>query len=330
MRLGLPTNDVFPVLYSLLSPAALAAEVLTQYPIEGPVDVRLYVGVNDTYTLTTPTNRYILRIYRTGWRSAADVQYELDLLTHLDRHGISVATPIARRDGDLLGTLNAPEGLRLSVLFTYADGIEPQESEIECTRLGQTLARIHAAATTFQSPHPRFPIDLPYLLDRPLRALQPVLVHRSRDWTYLVTLADQLRKRVQGLPIAALSRGVCHGDFQRKNLRSRADGTLTTFDFDHCGPGWHAYDLAVFRPASVEPAQQRVWLAFMKGYTAERHLTHADYVAIPLFVAIIRIHSMGFFAAHRYSSLWGSDMVNDQFFDDELAFLQRWMATHST
>ncbi len=76
MKLNHPGNDVFPVTYSLLSSTALATEVLTQYPVEEPVDIRLYVGVNDTYTLTTVTGSYILRVYRTGWRSSADVGVE--------------------------------------------------------------------------------------------------------------------------------------------------------------------------------------------------------------------------------------------------------------
>ena len=321
-----PAAD-FPVVYSLLSPPALVDVICRHYPIAAPVDLRLYVGVNDTYTVTTPGRRYILRIYRAGWRSVADVHYELDLLTHLDRAGISVATPIARADGARLTVLHAPEGPRPAVLFTYVDGTEPQETEPECTQLGQALAAIHAAAADFCSPHARFGLDLPYLLDQPLRALRPVLAHRPHDWTYLVGFADELRHRIQAQAGATLTRGICHGDFQRKNLRRRPDGTLTTFDFDHCGVGWHAYDLAVFRPASFEAARERIWQAFLTGYTGECQLTTSDHVAIALYVAVVRIHSMGFFAAHRHNSLWGSDMVHDPFFDGELDFLRRWMAT---
>ena len=196
-------------------------------------------------------------------------------------------------------------------------------------QLGRALAQIHIATADFVSPHPRFVIDLPYLLDQPLNVLQPVLAHRPADWTYLRHLADELHLRIQDLPASALMCGVCHGDFQRKNTRISEAGVVTTFDFDHCGLGWHAYDLAVFRPASLDPAQETLWHAFLDGYMAERHLSEVDRAAIPLFVASIRIHTMGFFAAHRYNSLWGSDMMHDRFFDVELAFLRSWMAAHA-
>ena len=130
--------------HHVLSPTALVDVICRHYPIPAPVDLHLYIGVNDTYTVTTPRSRYILRIYQAGWRSVADVYYELDLLTHLERAGISVATLIAGANGARLTVLHAPEGPRSAVLFTYVDGTEPQETEPECTQMGQALATIHA------------------------------------------------------------------------------------------------------------------------------------------------------------------------------------------
>ena len=48
--------------------------------------------------------------------------YELDLLTHLQRKGAPVSSPIPRKDGSFTHLLHAPEGDRYAVLFTYAPG----------------------------------------------------------------------------------------------------------------------------------------------------------------------------------------------------------------
>lgn len=325
------TPGLFPVVYSLLSPAVLVSAVLSDYALAGPVVCRLLcVGVNDTYLVSAGADRYILRIYRAGWRSLADIRYELALIRHLDRAGVAVATPVARRDGDFIRILNAPEGPRQAILFTYAPGHTPAPDATQGYRYGRTLARLHTAADDFASRHARSPIDLAALLDRPLEAIRPALEGRSAAWASLLTLTEQVRARLRALPLAGLTRGVCHGDFQWKNAHVAGDQTVTIFDFDHCGPGWRAYDLAVFRPATdPEGRDEAIWTAFLKGYTAERRVSDLDLAAVPLFGAAIRVATMGLYAAGRDTTLWGSDAMNDRFFDRELALLRAWLMRYS-
>ena len=118
-----PRADTFPVTHSVLSAPALLRDVLPDYDIPDPVECKLVGrGLNDTYLVTTSGDRYILRVYRAGWRRDSDVQYEVDVLDHLRRQGIPVAAPIARRDGAWTRVLRAPEGRRQAVLFRYAPG----------------------------------------------------------------------------------------------------------------------------------------------------------------------------------------------------------------
>ncbi len=314
----------FPVAYSLLSAAALSRAVLPGYDIEQPASGRLlYVGVNDTYLVETAAQRYILRVYRAGWRSTEEIAYELDLIHHLAAHGIKVAAPLVRHDGHMIVPLAAPEGRRYTVLYTYAAREHPQPSAETGYIYGQALARLHSAAADFHSSHQRIAIDLDYLIDQPLVDVMPVLRRRADLWAALLDGAAQLRRRLLELPLAALSRGTCHGDFQLKNAHLDAAGTLTIFDFDHSGPGWLAYDLAVFRPPRLDGEQdQALWDGFLRGYHSVRELTDQDREAIGSLAAIIRIATLGFYARHRDSTLWASDAMNDAFFDQQITLMQ--------
>jgi Ser/Thr protein kinase RdoA (MazF antagonist) len=63
----------------------------------------------------------------TAWRSRSEIEWELDLLIHLDRKGVPVAAPVAKKDGIFLSFLNQPEGQRGAALFSYAEGEKPSE-----------------------------------------------------------------------------------------------------------------------------------------------------------------------------------------------------------
>src|SRR5215216_5002241 len=103
-----PARTHFPVTHSILSTAALLALVLPDYQIGAPTECKLLGGgLNDTYLVKTTGEQFILRAYRATWRSVADIQYELDVLSHLDRSGVAVAAPVARRDGSFIHELHA-------------------------------------------------------------------------------------------------------------------------------------------------------------------------------------------------------------------------------
>jgi Ser/Thr protein kinase RdoA (MazF antagonist) len=74
---------------------------------------------------------------------------------------------------------------------------------------GRTLAAIHAALDDFVRRHARFCLDLEYLIDTPLAALRPFLVHRPDDWSYLKGFAARVRARAETVVRAGLNRGVC-------------------------------------------------------------------------------------------------------------------------
>jgi Ser/Thr protein kinase RdoA (MazF antagonist) len=334
-------SQPFPCHHSLLSTEMLVARVLTEYQIGSIVECRLLAPrLNDTYIVRTTDNEYILRVYQaqhsTGGtsRTITDILYEIDLLFHLERKGVTVSTPIARKDGVFIQTVLAPEGIRPVVLFSYAPGtllIPPELTNESSTLYGYALAEIHAATDDFVSPHARVQLDLSFLLDTSLQTIQPVLAHREEDWKYLVQLSHALKNRIVLLPGSALDMGPCHGDAHGSNANITDEQLLTFFDFDGCGYGWRAYDLAGFcwamamlkdRPDWTDKKSEDLFMAYVQGYLKRRPLSELNIQSIPIFVAIRHFWFMSLnIETWNY---YGWEEKGDDFFDEALTFLQEW------
>ena len=322
-------NNTFPVTHSILSTSSLRAELLPAYELGSVTECKLINrGLNDTYLVKTQSEKYILRAYRTDWRSQSDILFELDVLLHLKRKGIPVSYPLARKDGQLMQSVLAPEGIRTIVLFSYAPGKQPNyetPEENQGYRYGKSAAQIHAASDGFQSQHQRFALDLEHLLTKPLKSIQPLLSHRPGDWAYLQALAERLRQDVLKLPLEKLESGFCHGDFHGGNVHIDQDGIHTFFDFDCCGMGWRAYDMAIYRwGMCMEEKDKERWEHFLRGYQEVRQMNELDLQAVNSFVAIRQFWLMGLHTSNGQD--WGFGWMNDGYFDHSLKFFRQWEA----
>lgn len=315
----------FAAIDSILSPHALLTEVTAAYDLGGPIAcIFLNHGLNDHYEAHTARGRYVLRVYHLHWRTMEDILYELDVLLHLDRAGAAVARPIARKAGRLVWTLAAPEGERYAVLFTYAEGEHGLHTDQRSILYGRVAGQIHNASEGFASDHRRFSIDLEYLIDRPLLSVQPFLARRPAEWRDLQTLGALLKEHIAGLAAQGLETGVCHGDFHGGNCHIK-DGLLTFFDFDFCGPGWRAYDVAVFWwSVARNKRPETLWSSYLQGYAAVRPLRDLERKALPLFVAARQIWYLGSQAG--IASYFGSAQLDDRFFTLNIDFLRDWVS----
>lgn len=320
-------SRALPVTDSVLSVGGLISDVLSCYDLGAAIECRfLNRGVNDTYAVSAGAGRFVLRVYRKDWRSRSDIHFELDAILHLHRKGVLVSIPIARRDGAMIGVVAAPEGLRFVVLFTHAQGKEPiyeGDGAREAYLYGKLAGRIHASTDDFVSTHQRYRMDLEHLLTIPLNSLQPFLRHRPNDWEYVVGLSQRLRALVSDLPVANLETGFCHGDLHGWNVHIDQSSVLTVFDFDCCGLGWRAYDLAVFFwGARIRGKEKERWPSFVRGYSEERRFDDVEMRAIPYFVAVRHFWLLGLHTGSSHFS--GSGWLNDGYFDRALKFFRDW------
>lgn len=306
---------------SLISPETMAQFVANAYFTNSHIACELMsFGDNDHYLITVAGTKYALRVYRYNkyWlQHASDYLFELEWLIYLHEKGLPVAYPIKRHDGGFLGKINAPEGVRYCALFSFADGTYRDITAEGSFLLGEAVARIHLVSNEFQTAHDRLQIDLDFLLDQPLQRIKHFLgERRPKDVALVAEHAALLKSKILKLDFGADGWGIIGGDFHGWNLHFTEDNQLTLFDFDLCGYGWRAFDLAVFRwsDAGKDPN----WAAFLDGYQSRRPLNLAEVEAIPLFVDIRQIWMMGSHTTYPWATRWS---LNDQYWEHMISKL---------
>lgn len=306
------SDNGFPTMYSLLSSDALFDFVSKHYDVGRVTRCKFLTrGLNDTYHIITDRGVFILRAYRAYWRTMEDIAYELDVLERLHSNGIAVSSPVRSKEGTLMHAIHAPEGTRQVVLFTYAKGTTPPLDQHSSYEYGKMVAQIHHLTDDFCSPHNRFSLDLNHLLDVPLKKIVPAIAEHGGDLDYLLSWVERIHN---SLPVELLDQGFCHGDLHDWNAHW-ANGRLTLFDFDCCGRGYRAYDIAVFLwnlKINYKDKESESWQAFLKGYLSNRSLQQVDVDAVPLFVATRRIWLAGVYLSNE--DVWGTAIVNERFF----------------
>src|SRR6188472_2501956 len=91
-----------------------------QYGLATPIHIDLIRSyTNDVYLVETPRDRYVLKVYGAGWRTEADVLYEVSLLQHLALHDVKVTEPIAALDRHFVHLIQIGSERRLAVLYSY-------------------------------------------------------------------------------------------------------------------------------------------------------------------------------------------------------------------
>jgi Ser/Thr protein kinase RdoA (MazF antagonist) len=290
-------TSCFPVVHSVLDPAALLREAVLHYEIGSPIEcVLLHSWINEVYRLETSRGRFILKVFRHGWRAPAELAWEIELMRHLARHGLRVHPPLRTRNQTAIHLVSAPEGSRPLVLYPLLVGQPPlPPSEAIYQQVGQALGRMHQALDSFVPTHPRRALDLDYLARQPLAWLQPHLNERPADWAFLCALVDRIQTRLDALAQTdRLSWGPLHGDATLDNLLITDDQQIGIYDFDQSGPGWRAYELQGVFTWACEIERPGFWTALVDGYRSVQALSAADIAAMPCFPVLNRLWCMGF------------------------------------
>lgn len=177
-------------------------------------------------------------------------------------------------------------------MFTFAEGQEkPIRNLADSLKFGKSVATIHKVTSEFKSNYSRTKLDLEYLIKQPLYVLQAYL--SPVDYENLAKVAAQLEEKVVTAVGQGLDWGLCHGDLHgNTNVAFTADGKLIHYDFDICGYGWRAYDIAEFRlvreihSGHDKDEVERLWEAFLQGYNQVQPLAGRDIELVPTFVVI--------------------------------------------
>jgi Ser/Thr protein kinase RdoA (MazF antagonist) len=293
---------VIQTLRSLPDPPALRGRLSAVYALDFTGCTLLRSLVNDVYELTTSEARYVLKLYRAGGRSAAEIRWETGLSRHLTHAGVPAPAPVALADGTDVGLLDAPEGDRPFVLLEHLAGTKPQPpfDDDLYRAFGELMARFHAATDDFTTPRPQPGPDWRKLL---------VVAEEN----LLRELADAVRNHLMQYS-DALSKGVCHGDVSLDNILVGADG-LSIHDFDLSGTGYRAAD---FTGVASTP----YWPSFRAGYETLRPIPAADLAAIPYLAVAGSLANLHFHLVDK-PLIRGTESVHEGWAQAELDGLRR-------
>jgi Ser/Thr protein kinase RdoA (MazF antagonist) len=269
--------------YSVLKEDDLLEKIVPLFNISDVQNCKTYYeGANDSYKIFTSKENYLLRIY--------------------------TIIPI-----------RAPEGIRYAIMTTFAEGEEFWDGNDETWRqYAKNVADIHNKSDDFVTTKKRFALDKQHLLYDALHQIRPYLENQHEELDYIESIVTDLSSKFEQLSKKEFDYGFCHGDFHGGNAHQ--NGTdMVFFDFDCCGYGYRAYDLAVFKwCAQLNNAQER-WTPFIEEYKKHRSISEADINAVDLFVAIRHIWLMGF----HLNSTKSIGVFGRDYFNNAIQFLKK-------
>jgi Ser/Thr protein kinase RdoA (MazF antagonist) len=269
--------------------------------------------------------RAALRLHRAGYRDAGAIEAELAWTGRLAAAGFPCPAPLPCRNGHLLA--RAPDGRHAS-LVTWIDGAPLSDSPEDdlpalYRRLGALVAELHAAGDRFAPVPAAFPRwDAEALLgEAPLwgRFWQnPAL---SRDEADLLHAARRAaRDRLEAAEAPDI--GLIHADLLADNVLD--DGArLWIIDFDDCGLGHRAYDLATALVSHCgRPGYPELFAALVTGYASRRGSAARLTAELPLFVMLRAMASCGWIAGRAAPD----DPRQRAYAERALRLAERWMA----
>lgn len=335
-ELGFISSKPLRAAYSTIDGNDLRDLIVSAYPFDSSFECSLLRrGFNDVYLLRfADGSSKIARLSSRRARGESNVAYETSLLCHLKTAGGDVAAPLPTNTGALSIEVHAAEGHRSLVVFEFLAG-EPPGSDLQDTKaMAASLATLHLLGQRYSGPASHYVLDVQHLISQPLQRL---LNHASMDEVLserLKDLASNLIAKIEAT--TQLTMVFCHGDCHGGNtfMTSSSDGRRigSFFDFDDGGPGYLAYDLAVYlwamlltsKGMELSPEQSERWKYFVEGYREVSSLPPNDLSAIALFVSARHFWFLGEYASR--SDEWGSAVLPPKWLQKQADKLEQWSA----
>ena len=202
----------FPIIASTLSQTELGKFISEKYQLEGYFDCKLFrTGVNHTYFISNTNTKYVVRVYCYNWRTKVEIQQELELLNLLKDNNLSISFPIPDEKGNLIQEINAPEGLRYVVLFTFAEGEKMRFMNNEtCNAIGSIMAKIHNITAGKKIDRVNYNSDT--LLNKAYNHLNLFFSGDLSEMEYIKQISSKISKSFEESNLLENQRGIVHLD----------------------------------------------------------------------------------------------------------------------
>ncbi len=234
---------------------------------EAPITL-VWARENQVYRVDRNDGPVALRLHRPGYRSADEINAELQWMAMLSEHGVSVPAPVAGMDGSYIQTFN---GCTVSLL-SWIDGTP--HSKMTATpdmyfALGRELARMHALADSWHLPAGFSRPTWDLIGDNPSwdRFWENPSLNAQQRGRFLA-FRDHAREAVKSFE--PLDFGLIHADLVPDNVLSNGE-QISVIDFDDGGFGYRLFDLATITFQSKQKFDSDEFAqAVIDGYCTSR------------------------------------------------------------
>jgi Ser/Thr protein kinase RdoA (MazF antagonist) len=268
---------------------------------------RVQRGVNHVYRLDAASVGYFLRVSPSCGRTIEEIEVELQaLLQFRSAPHTRLARPLRSANNELVCRLPEDYSGRPFALFEEARGSVPGQSPAELFALGSHIARLHAG---LNAEKPSFhPLLLsPRLYGRAGELLSVLKFDLGSLRELVLEMGDFVRSRHEKAA-GELTWGLCHGDLWFKNVH--VSGPVATFfDFERCGFGPLAYDIATIADKLDKTNLTECVLLLgeiVRGYRQIGPLNVADLEAVPYLAVAYQLKGIEWLAEYDQLSaeLW--------------------------
>lgn len=316
----------FPVIASTLSEKDLGNFIIEKYDLNSNFECKLFrTGVNHTYFISDSSTKYVIRVYCYNWRSKNEIKEELELLKTLKNNNLSVSFPISDKNDELIQEVNAPEGIRYVVLFSFANGEKKRFMTNEnCFTIGSVIAKIHNI--TANKKIDRVNYDSEILLKKSYNYLKPFFTEDLNEMKFLKEIGEKISKTFQESNLKDNQKGIVHLDIWYDNFSINGENEITIFDFDNCGNGLLILDLGYFckQLFFIEQDKNQYELkvkSFIEGYKELRELSDKEISLIPETGASIFIFYLGL-QAQRFD--WSNIFLTENYLKMFVGRIKDW------
>jgi len=322
-------TDKFPAINSTLSPNVLGKLIQRKYGLSEKTECSIFrLAMNHLYMVHDDGDKYVFRVYTHNWRTKSEIEEELRLLLHLKEEDRQVAFPIADQSNIFIQEIEAPEGTRFGVLFSYAKGTKTAKfSHHTSFLIGQALAKVHQSTENFGLL--RISYDARNLLKNPVLRTKEFYSTNIGETEFLENLSAFLTLKMENTDRQKMRYGAVHLDVWFDNLHIDNEKEITFFDFDFCGNGYLCFDISyflfqLFATNLNEEEYQEKADSFIKGYGTVTEISRPEQEFLPFACLAIMTYYISV-QCDRFD-YWTNVFLNEDHLKRMVGNLKRWMA----
>jgi Ser/Thr protein kinase RdoA (MazF antagonist) len=319
---------IFPVLDSIVSPYALALFVQKKYKFSANTKCKiLKTGINHSYLVSDNANNYVLRVYSYKWRTENEILEEIKLLNLLRENHISISYPLLDSAGNYIQKIDAPEGLRYAVLFTFAEGDKIRNlTEENCRKIGLLMAKFHKLSVNRTID--RIDYNAKTLTQLPYQYALEHFPENMEEMQFVKAAGEYVTLVFQQADTKRLRHGIVHLDMWYDNMNIDENSKITVFDFDFCGNGWLLLDIAYFimQLFHTEPDKDKFKIklqSFYNGYEEVTSISDEEKKLFPIAGLAIWIFYLGV-QSRRFDN-WSNFFLTKNYLKHFIGIVKSWL-----